>query len=164
MPKSKKREPFTGVRLPKKIELARVAVICQQFIQDEAGVSGTDADHFVGFLREALSKPDDFFIRVAVEEDQIVGSIGVIVSPRWDRKGKVAMILWAVLGRGGRRHGWGKRLVEKAEVWAREQLDDEKMQLVGEIWASVPNGSSQALGFYPAVGFRAAETLFKKEL
>jgi GNAT superfamily N-acetyltransferase len=156
---SKKKSPFTGIRLAKRSELPRIAVICQDFIQGEMGEKGTDRDHFVGYMSSLAQAGEDALLRVVVRDDQVVGSFSARVTPlRYDRPGSVAVIDWAVLVPSERRRReWGRKIDELVTEWARARG-------ASEVWTSVPLRAETAQLAYRCLGFRPTETLFRKEV
>lgn len=158
MSKSQKREPFTGIRLAKRSELPRIAVICQDFIQGEMGEKRTDRDHFIEYMSNLSKVGEDAFLRVVVRDDQVVGSFSAHIMPVYDRPGLVAVIDWAVLvPNERRRREWGRKIDELVTEWARARG-------ASEVWTSVPLRAETAQIAYQGLGFRPTETLFRKKV
>ena len=150
-------QPFTGIRIPKMSELARLVVIGHQFLSDEVGLVNLDATHSEEFMKNLLGNVDEAFVRAVIVDDQPVGCVGAFLNPNCFRPEPVVTVLWIGLSPSHRKGGWGTKLLSQVETWGRSKG-------AFEVWSSAPLNSFAAAYSLTAFGYSTAEALYKKVL
>jgi GNAT superfamily N-acetyltransferase len=108
-------------------------------------------------LQAMLRFPENYRNYLAVENEEIVGLVSLVLYKTLLHAGGTALINELVVAEGARGRGIGGKLIEAAIAAAREQKMDEI-----EVGTEIDNLAAR--GFYKSVGFDQEYVLLGREL
>jgi GNAT superfamily N-acetyltransferase len=94
---------------------------------------------------------------IAEQDGRIIAWVGVVVAPTYEHDAPVCRITGLAVADAARRSGIGRRLMERAESWARENG-------AGRISLTSHLRRSDAHAFYRAIGYEENGRRFTKAL